>query len=66
MEIVDSLSSDPVIVDPLAGRVGPPNTPVNKGTFVVFEGVLVWFVAACVFASREGDSSAKPMDGPGL
>lgn len=54
---VVSSSADPVIVEPFAGRVGPPNTPDMKCPSVVFEvGVPVPFLPLFASIRTAGDN----------
>lgn len=62
--VIDPSSGEPVIVEPFAGRVGPPNTPETKWPSDGFAGGEP--VPRLEDAMIEGERLAKPTDGPGL
>lgn len=62
--VVELSSGEPVIVEPFAGRVGPPKTPDTKCPSVVFVvgGPLPILAEEAI---RDGERLAKPTEGPG-
>lgn len=61
--VTELSSGEPVIVDPFAGKVGPPKTPEMKWPSVVFDGVEL--PPLFEEARTEGERLAKPTEGPG-